>query len=101
MLLRLLEKNLLVVPAVRTKHGEAAFSWYAAQLWNQLPDDIKGAPIVVSFKARLNTQLFSDAFGELTKYTLLFIYLTVIMHFNSGIRPIVFPDKEVTSWVYG
>ena len=61
--LRSVEKNLLVIPTVKTKHGEASLSCYAAQLWNQLPDDIKGAPTVASFKSRLKTQLFSDAFG--------------------------------------
>ena len=54
--------NLLVTPAVRSKHGEAAFSWYAAQLWSQLPDNIIGTPSVARFKSRLRTQLFSDAF---------------------------------------
>ena len=44
--LRSVEKNLLVIPTVKTKHGEASLSCYAAQLWNQLPDDIKGAPTV-------------------------------------------------------
>ena len=33
---------------VRTKHGEADFSCYAAQVWKQLHDDIKGAPTVSS-----------------------------------------------------
>ena len=51
-------RNLLVMTTVRTKHGEAAFSCYAAQLWNQLPDGIKDAPTVASFKSRLKTQLF-------------------------------------------
>ena len=60
--LRSQEKNLLVKPAVRTKHGEAAFSCYAAQLWNQLSDDIKKAPTAACFKSRLKTKLFSDAF---------------------------------------
>src|SRR4029434_4585882 len=59
--LRSLEKYLLVIPAVRTKHCEAAFSCYnATQLQNQLPDDIKCAPTVAGFKSRLKTQLFSD-----------------------------------------
>ena len=53
---------MLVIPAVRTKHVEAAFSCSAAQVWNQLPDDTKGALTVASFKPRHNTQLFSDAF---------------------------------------
>ena len=47
--------HLLVILTVRTEHGEAAFSCYAAQLWNQLPDDIKGAPTVASFKSKPKT----------------------------------------------
>ena len=54
--LRSLEKNLWVIPTVKTQHGEAAFSCYAAHIWNQLPDDIKGAPTGASFL------MFSDAF---------------------------------------
>lgn len=57
--LRSQRRNLLVTPTVETKHGETAFSYYAAQLWNTLPD-IKCAPAVV--KARVKTELFSDAF---------------------------------------
>ena len=57
-----MEKNLLVIPTVRTKHGEAALSCHAAQLWNQLSDDIIGAPNVAIVKFRLKTQMFSDAF---------------------------------------
>ena len=60
--LRLLENNLFVIPTVRTEHGEAAFSCYAAQLWNKHPDDIIGAPTVASVKSRLKTQIVSDAF---------------------------------------
>ena len=60
--LRSMENNLLVIPKVKTKCGEAAFSSYAAKLWNQLPDDVKNAPTVDSFKSRLKTKLFSDAF---------------------------------------
>ncbi|KAK7899424.1 hypothetical protein WMY93_020277 [Mugilogobius chulae] len=31
--------GLLLVPRVRTKHGESAFQFYAAKTWNSLPDD--------------------------------------------------------------
>ncbi|KAL2093106.1 hypothetical protein ACEWY4_010418 [Coilia grayii] len=60
--LRSRKKKLLVEPAVRTKCGEAAFSCYAVKLWNRPPEDIKNAPTVGSFKSRLKTKLFSDAF---------------------------------------
>ena len=61
--LRSVEKNLLIRLTVRTKIGEAAFSYYAVQLWNQLPENIKNAPTVDSFKSRLMTKLFSDAYS--------------------------------------
>ena len=60
--LRSTEKNLLVIPKVKTKCGEAAFSLYAAELWNKLPDDVKKAPTIDSFKSILITKLFSDDF---------------------------------------
>ena len=60
--LRTLERNLLVLPTVRPKHGDTAFCCYASQLWSVLPDDIKDAPTAASFKYRLKTQLFSDSF---------------------------------------
>ena len=40
-------------PRVQTKHGEAAFSRYAAQNWNKLPAELKSAPTVDIFKSRL------------------------------------------------
>ena len=49
-------------PGVSTKHGEAAFGYYAAHLWNQLPGSIQKAPTVSCFKSRLKTKLVSDAF---------------------------------------
>ena len=42
--LRSQSRYLLTKSAGRTKHGEAAFSHYAAQLWNERPDSIKYAP---------------------------------------------------------
>ncbi|KAF7668705.1 hypothetical protein LDENG_00294700, partial [Lucifuga dentata] len=55
--------GLLSVPRVRTKHDEAAFSFSAPQLWNRLPEDLRSAPTVNSFKTRLKTFLFSAAFN--------------------------------------
>src|SRR4029434_8448239 len=60
--LRSQHKFLLVKPTVQTKKGEAALSHYAVHLWNQLPEDIKNTPTTFSFKSRLKTKLFSDAF---------------------------------------
>ena len=60
--LRSQQKFILEKPTVSTKHGEAALSYYAAHLWNQLPEGIQNAPTVSCFKSRLKTKLFSDAF---------------------------------------
>ena len=32
--------GLLSVPRIKTKHGEAAFSFYAPRLWNKLPENL-------------------------------------------------------------
>ena len=48
--LRSTDSGQIVEPRVQTKHGEAAFSRYAAQNWNKLP------------KSRLKTLLFSCAY---------------------------------------
>ncbi|KAF7648112.1 hypothetical protein LDENG_00161870, partial [Lucifuga dentata] len=50
-------------PEVRTKHGEAAFSFSAPQVWNKLPEDLRSAPTLNSFKTRLKTFLFNIAFN--------------------------------------
>lgn len=54
--------GLLYVPRTRTKQGEAAFSYYAPHLWNKLPEGLKYAQTVSSFKSGLKTLLFSTAY---------------------------------------
>ncbi|KAK0137496.1 hypothetical protein N1851_026296 [Merluccius polli] len=58
--LRSTDSGQIVEPRVQTKHGEAAFSCYAAQNWNKLPAELKSAPTVNIFKSRLKTLLFSS-----------------------------------------
>ncbi|XDV11838.1 hypothetical protein PO909_000647 [Leuciscus waleckii] len=62
--LRSLGSYQLEIPKVHSKHGESAFSYYASHSWNQLPEEIRCAPTVVTFKSRLKTLLFSYAFTE-------------------------------------
>ena len=62
--LRSLGSYQLEIPRVHSKHGESAFSYYASRSWNQLPEEIRCAPTVVTFKSRLKTLLFSCAFTE-------------------------------------
>ncbi len=54
----------LYIPRVHTKQGESAFSYYAARNWNQLPEEIRCAKTLATFKSRLKTNLFSCAFVE-------------------------------------
>ncbi len=62
--LRSLGSSQLEIPRVHTKQGESAFSYYAARSWNQLPEEIRCAKTLATFKSRLKTYLFSCAFVE-------------------------------------
>ncbi len=62
--LRSLGSSQLEIPRVHTKQGESAFSYYAARSWNQLPEEIRCAKTLATFKSRLKTHLFSCAFVE-------------------------------------
>ncbi len=62
--LRSLGSSQLEIPRVHTKQGESAFSYYAARSWNQLPEEIKCAKTLATFKSSLKTHLFSCAFVE-------------------------------------
>ena len=53
----------LLVPGVKTKHGEAAFSYYAPHIWNKLPENCRSAPTLTAFKSRRNTFLLAAAFN--------------------------------------
>ncbi len=62
--LRSLGSSQLEIPRVHTKQGESAFSYYAARSWNQVPEEIRCAKTLVTFKSSLKTHLFSCAFVE-------------------------------------
>ena len=69
--LRSSETNLLIIPRVNTKHGEAGFSYSATNSWNKLPDDLRLAPTLTTFK---KTEDFYVCFSFLInlKSTMLF-----------------------------
>ncbi len=56
--LRSLGSSPLETPRVHTKQGESAFSYY------ELPEEIKCAKTLATFKSSLKTHLFSCAFVE-------------------------------------
>lgn len=45
--------SLLSVPRIKSKQGEAAFSFCAPHLWNKLPEYLRSAKTVRSFKSRI------------------------------------------------
>ena len=55
--------GLLSVPRVKTKHGKAAFSYYAPTIWNKLPESCTSAETLPIFKTRQKTYLFAAAFN--------------------------------------
>ena len=57
--LRSSDKKLLQVPHFKLKtYGGRSFSYIAPYLWNQLPDAIRQAPSLATFKFNLKTYLF-------------------------------------------
>ena len=64
--LRSSNKNLLVVPATRTKsYGDRSFSKFGSYHWNALPLSIRNAHSVSSFESQLKKHLFIKAFSDL------------------------------------
>ena len=61
--LRSATQGLLVVPKSFTStYGDRAFSVAAPKLWNNLPANIRTTSALESFKRKLKTHLFQDAF---------------------------------------
>jgi len=54
----------LEIPRVHTKQGESAFSYCYACSCNQLPEEIRCAKTLATFKSRLKSHLCSCAFVE-------------------------------------
>lgn len=56
--------GLLVIPKARTRtFGEASFQHYGPRLWNSLPEELRAAENVHTFKSKLKTHLFNLAFN--------------------------------------
>ncbi len=62
--LRSVGSSKLEIPRVHTKQRESAFSYFAARSWIQLPEEIRCAKTLATFKSRLKTHLFSCVFVE-------------------------------------
>ena len=61
--LRSSSRSLLCTPVIKSKtYGGRAFSTAAPQLWSAIPEYVKNAESVVSFKTKLKTFLFRKFF---------------------------------------
>ncbi len=60
--LRSVGSSQLETPRVHTKQREFAFSYFAARCWNQLPEEIRCAKTLATFKSSIKTHLFSCAY---------------------------------------
>ena len=61
--LRSLNDILLNVPRFTSSIGSRAFVVSAPTLWNNLPHEIRTCTSITSFKSKLKTYLFSEAFS--------------------------------------
>ncbi len=61
--LRSSNKGVLTIPRINTKSAHGAFGHYGPTLWNSLPHELRSTTTVSSFKSRLKTYLFSQAFS--------------------------------------
>jgi len=51
-----------IVPRTRTKFGDRAFSVAGPTVWNSLPESVRSAETLASFKRKLKTYLFNISF---------------------------------------
>jgi len=51
-----------IVPLTRTKIGDRAFSVAGLTVWNSLPESVRSAETLASFKGKLKIYLFNISF---------------------------------------
>jgi len=51
-----------IVSRTRTKYGDRAFSVAGLTVWNSLPESVRSAETLASFKRKLKTYLFNILF---------------------------------------
>lgn len=61
--LRSSSEGLLIIPRINSKAAHGAFSYYGPTLWNSFPQELRSAATVSSFKSKLKTYLFAQAFN--------------------------------------
>ena len=78
--LRCNNKFLLSPPSVKTRLGNRAFVAAAPKLWNDLPYDIRIASNFPSFKQKLKTALFNQAYKK--EVVIFIFYFTFYQHYG-------------------
>ena len=63
-ILRLCSGKYLQVIKPKRLYGQRSFKHLGAILWNDLPDHIKSADSISSFKTKLKTHMFVKAYGD-------------------------------------
>jgi hypothetical protein len=61
--LRSASSSNFVIPRLRTNFGQRAFSFAGPHAWNSLPEYLRSAPNINSFRRQLETYLFNTAFN--------------------------------------
>ena len=46
--------------------GDRSFSFASSSVWNSIPNDVRCAPLLLSYLSRLKTYLFRSAYNDLT-----------------------------------
>jgi len=57
-----------IVPWTRTKFGDRAFSVAGPTVWSSLPESVRSAETLASFKCKLKTYLFNISFNWLLSF---------------------------------
>ena len=54
----------LIIPRTKTKFGERSFAVAGSKSWNSLPDHVKAASLIGTFKSRLKTFLLGLSYSD-------------------------------------
>ena len=53
-----------IITLVHTTLGDRSFSFASSSVWNSIPNDVRCAPSLSSFKSRLKTYLFRSVYKD-------------------------------------
>ncbi len=83
--------GLMSVPTATTKHGEAAFSYSAPNIWKKLPENCRSAETLNAFKSRLKTFMLLLLFMKLLFLHCTVTFILVFYNFFYSVLAVLFP----------